>query len=116
MCPSPTKAGEAADPTLTSRTRRLSSNASSASIASMASLTIRGLDDETKARLRLRAARHQRSMEEEARTVLRQALATDDGPSQSLAALIGRRFRALRGVELELPARGPMRSPPRPGK
>ena len=37
----------------------------------MASITIRGLDDDLKQRLRLRAARHGRSMEDEARTILR---------------------------------------------
>jgi antitoxin FitA-like protein len=40
----------------------------------MASITIRRLDEETKARPRLRAAQHGRSMEEEARTPLRLAL------------------------------------------
>lgn len=80
----------------------------------MASITIRNLDDETKARLRLRAARHQRSMEEEARTLLRQALAVPDAPAASLAAAIQRRFQSLGGVELELPARAAIREPPKP--
>jgi plasmid stability protein len=80
----------------------------------MASLTIRNLDDETKARLRVRAARHQRSMEEEARTVLRQALAAPDSSTLSLAASIRRRFQSFGGVEIELPPRGPIRVPPRP--
>ena len=40
----------------------------------VASLTIRNLDDATKAQLRLQAARHGRSMEEEARTILREAV------------------------------------------
>jgi len=82
----------------------------------MASLTIRNLDDETKARLRLRAARHQRSMEEEARNVLRQALAVPDLPAVSLAAAIRRRFEPVGGVELELPAREAIREPPKPSK
>ncbi len=43
----------------------------------MASMTIRNLDDGLKARLRVRAAQHGRSMEEEVRVLLRQAL---DGP------------------------------------
>ena len=43
----------------------------------MASITVRNLDETTKARLRVRAARHGRSMEEEARTLLRAAF--DDG-------------------------------------
>jgi plasmid stability protein len=82
----------------------------------MASITIRNLDDETKARLRIRAARHQRSMEEEARTVLRQALAVPDAPAISLVAAIRQRFQLLGGVELELPERAPIREPPKPLK
>jgi plasmid stability protein len=79
----------------------------------MASITIRNLDDETKARLRVRAARHGRSMEEEARTVLRQALTTPEPRQESLAVSINRRFRAVGGVELELPEREPIRTPPK---
>jgi phosphopantothenoylcysteine decarboxylase / phosphopantothenate---cysteine ligase len=44
----------------------------------MASITIRQLDDDLKKRLRLRAARNSRSMEDEARTILRAAAAGDD--------------------------------------
>ena len=40
----------------------------------MATLTIRNLDESTKAQLRIQAARHGRSMEEEARTILRSAI------------------------------------------
>ena len=43
----------------------------------MASITIRQLDDALKRRLRLRAARNGRSMEDEARTILRHAAAED---------------------------------------
>lgn len=39
----------------------------------MASITIRNLDDRLKARLHLRAAHHSRSMEDEARDILRTA-------------------------------------------
>src|SRR2546429_9821183 len=45
---------------------------------SMASITIRQLDEGLKRRLRLRAARNGRSMEDEARTILRTAAALDD--------------------------------------
>ncbi len=44
----------------------------------MASITIRQLDEKAKRRLRLRAARHGRSMEDEARTILRNASAGED--------------------------------------
>ncbi len=42
----------------------------------MASITIRRLDDNVKARLRVQAAKHGRSMEEEAREILKVGLAT----------------------------------------
>jgi phosphopantothenoylcysteine decarboxylase/phosphopantothenate--cysteine ligase len=45
----------------------------------MASMTIRGLDDGLKQRLRLRAARNGRSMEDEARTILRAV--ADESPA-----------------------------------
>src|SRR5260370_7884239 len=44
----------------------------------MASITIRQLDEDLKQRLRLRAARNGRSMEDEARTILRSASAGED--------------------------------------
>lgn len=79
----------------------------------MATLTIRNLDETTKARLRIRAARRQRSMEEEARHVLREALASSDVASPSLAVSIRRRFARLGGVELPLPEREPIRPAPK---
>jgi len=87
-----------------------------ASEPTMASITIRNLDAHTKARLRVRAAHRQRSMEEEARNILRAALAEEDAAPRDLAAAIGARFRPLGGVELALPAREPMREPPVAGK
>ncbi len=44
----------------------------------MASITIRNLEDDTKHRMKLRAAQHGRSMEEEAREILRRATAQED--------------------------------------
>ena len=82
----------------------------------MASITIRNLDAHTKARLRVRAAHRQRSMEEEARSILRAALAVNDATPHDLAAAIGARFRPLGGLDLALPAREPMRAPPVAGK
>jgi plasmid stability protein len=79
----------------------------------MASITIRRLDERTKARLRVRAALHGRSMEEEARTLLRSALRDDVASPGNLADAIGARFRRLGGVELRIPVRGPIREPPR---
>jgi len=65
----------------------------------MASLTIRNLEDGVKARLRVQAARHGRSMEEEARSILRQAVG--GGPASiSLADLADTLF-GDQGAELE---------------
>lgn len=82
----------------------------------MASITIRRLDERTKARLRVRAARHGRSMEEEARTLLRAALTDDNDTGINLAEAIRARFRRLGGVELAIPGREPIREPPRHGR
>lgn len=78
----------------------------------MASITIRNLDDEVKARLRVRAAGRGHSMEEEARRILREAVESDGGPT-NLVTAIRDRFAPLGGVELEIPPREPMRDPPR---
>ena len=48
----------------------------------MATLTVRHLDERTKTNLRIRAARHDRSMEAEARAILTQAL-NSETPSRS---------------------------------
>ena len=82
----------------------------------MASITIRKLDEQTKARLRVRAAHRKRSMEDEARNILRAALAEETATPRNLAEAVRRRFRPLGGVELRLPLREPMREPPKPAK
>ncbi len=77
----------------------------------MASITIRNLDDQVKARLRVRAAEHHRSMEEEVRVILRQVVGP--GPSsRNLAEIAHAHFGPDNGVDIELPARGPGREPP----
>ena len=76
----------------------------------MASITIRNLDEGVKRRLRVRAAENGRSMEEEARDILRRSVG-EAPPPKDLGRAIHARFAALGGVELELP-RGPMRPPP----
>ena len=77
----------------------------------MASLTIRRLEDAAKERLRVRASRNGRSMEEEAREILKAALAGGEGSGENLAQSIRRLFAPLGGVELSLPPREPMRDP-----
>jgi antitoxin FitA len=79
----------------------------------MATLTIRNVDAAVKERLRLRAARHGRSMEAEARIILSEAVAGDrDQPEPNLAEAIRRRFAPLGGVDLELPPREFVGEPP----
>jgi plasmid stability protein len=79
----------------------------------MATLTIRNLDERTKAQLRIRAARHGRSMEEEVRTILRDAIEARQlgGSGQGLGSRIHAHFAPLGGVELELPERSSMPTP-----
>lgn len=77
----------------------------------MASITIRNLDDAVKTRLRIQASTNGRSMEEEARLILRKAVERKPGPT-NLASAIRARFAPLGGVELDIPARQPMREPP----
>jgi plasmid stability protein len=76
----------------------------------MATLTIRQLDDGTKGRLRVQAARNNRSMEEEAREILRRSL--DQDTSEDLFASIRRHIEPLGGVELKIPKRRLGRKPP----
>jgi antitoxin FitA len=81
----------------------------------MATLTIRKLDDEVKRRLRIQAAEHGRSMEEEARVILSQAVGTaQEQHEEGLADAIRKRFAPLGGVELKIPPRDVAdREPPR---
>ena len=79
----------------------------------MASITIRNLDDGVKTRLRVRAASHGRSMEEEARLILGEAVERETAPAKGLGTIIHEMFKPYGGVELELPTREPAREPPR---
>ena len=81
----------------------------------MASITIRNLDDDIKQRLRVRAAERGRSMEEEAREILRRVVA-EGAPPRNLAAAIRARVAPADRMDLNLPAREPMREPPEFGK
>jgi plasmid stability protein len=71
------------------------------------------LDEKIKSRLRIRAAHHGRSMEEEAREILRSALGAPLPASTNLADAIRRRFAAFGGLELEPQRRDAMRHTPR---
>lgn len=77
----------------------------------MASITIRKLDDDIKTRLRVRAAGNGRSMEEEVRLILRDAVGHRPS-TRNLASIIRSHFGPVNGVDLELPPREPGREPP----
>lgn len=81
----------------------------------MAALVVRKLEDSLKLRLRIRAAQHGRSMEEEVRVILTNTLAAEPTPPPppNLATLIrGRIDQAGGGVDLNIPPRAPVRKPP----
>ena len=79
----------------------------------MSAITIRNVDPELKRQLKIRAATSGRSMEEEARSILRSALAAgEDAEPTDLLRVIRRHIDPLVGVDLPLPDRGPMREPP----
>ena len=76
----------------------------------MAMLTVRNIEESIKTQLRINAAKHGCSMEEEARRILRQALLPKE-QQKALGSRLHRRVMELTGgVELQLPAR----SAPRP--
>lgn len=83
----------------------------SAIIDGMASITIRRLPETTKRKLRIRAAKNGRSMEQEAREILQNELAKPITTGSDLVEAIRRRFAPYGGVELRIPTRGPIRDP-----
>ncbi len=70
----------------------------------MSALSIRNLDDQVKERLRVRAARHGRSMEAEVRAILTEAVTAPD-ETPGLFQTLMNRFGELGGVDLDLPPR-----------
>lgn len=89
-------------------------NDCNAIIDRMASITVRNLEESTKRKLKLRAAENGRSMEQEAREILKTALTQNSQRPKTGADLV-KRIRAiwepLGGVELEPLPREPMRDP-----
>ena len=69
----------------------------------MSSITVKNLDDSVKAGLRLRAARHGGSIEQQVRQILPQTVASEE---------INQRFAGLQAQDLPLPVRAPGRTPP----
>lgn len=75
-------------------------------------MTIRNIDEQLKRRLRVQAAMHGRSMEEEARDILRSALSAKPENGESLVEAIRSRVLPLGGVDLDLAPREIIRTPP----
>jgi plasmid stability protein len=73
-------------------------------VVAVAAISIRNLDDQVKERLRIRAARHGRSMESEIRAILADAVSRPD-ESVGLAQALLDGFGAIGGVDLDLPPR-----------
>jgi len=78
----------------------------------VAQLVVRNIEDDVKARLRRRAVRHRRSLEEEVREILRNAAKDEDriagGLGSEIAALFGERgldqdIPELRGYDIAPP-------------
>jgi plasmid stability protein len=68
----------------------------------MAQFIVRNLEDDVKARLKRRAAQHRRSMEEEVRHILRDAVKEQNRHIPKLGSRIAARF-AKAGLSMDLP-------------
>lgn len=77
----------------------------------MASITIRNLDEDLKSQLKIRAAKHGRSMEEEVRNILKSTVAHDDKENENLADSIRKRMAPFGGIELPEFKREKIRKP-----
>jgi plasmid stability protein len=79
----------------------------------MAQLLVRGIENEVKVKLKRRAKRHGRSMEEEAREILRDATKDESELRDGLGTRIASHFRKvgfkkgeikeIRGIRLQVP-------------
>ena len=78
----------------------------------MSSITFRNLDESDKNCLRVRAAQHGWSMEQEVRLILQQTVAPMQAGQISFAERVNRRFAGLQAESLPIPARQSARTPP----
>lgn len=74
----------------------------------MAAISVRDLNEDVASRLKVRAARHGRSMEAEVRAILTESLTGGQDERPNLGQVIRQRFAEVGGVELDLPARRDM--------
>ena len=72
----------------------------------MASVLIRNVDETLHKRLKASAASHRRSLEEEARELLRAAVARQEAPKENLANIAQHLFGHEHGADLDIPPRG----------
>lgn len=68
----------------------------------MAQIVVRRLEESVKRGLKSRAARHGRSMEEEARAILREAVKRETGERKGLGTQIAELFKDI-GLEEDIP-------------
>ena len=68
----------------------------------MAQVIVRNIEDSVKRKLQRRAANHGRSMEEEIRDILRDAVKDEEAPRKGLGSAIAARFKGL-GFNEEIP-------------
>lgn len=78
----------------------------------MSSITVRNLDESIKNSLRLRAARHGWSMEQEVRQILQQTVAPEQAANISFAERVNSRFAGLNAESISIPTRQTVRTPP----
>ena len=79
----------------------------------MAQLVVRDLDEDVKARLKHRAERNKRSMEDEVRQILRNAVKDQSSPASGLGSRMAARFAKV-GLDRDLPElKGQSPRPPR---
>ena len=74
----------------------------------MAAISVRNLNEDVAARLKVRAARHGRSMEAEVRAILTESLVGGEDDRPNLGQAIRERFAEFGDVELDIPARQDM--------
>lgn len=77
----------------------------------MASITVRNIDKNLKKRLRVQAAEHGRSMEEEVRNILRAALSLEKENDHNMADFIRSHIEPLGGIDLPEIPREKIREP-----
>jgi plasmid stability protein len=74
-------------------------------VVGVAAISVRDLDEDVASRLKVRAARHGRSMEAEVRAILTDAVTAAENEQFNLAQAVRERFAAIGGIDLDVPPR-----------